>query len=200
MSEKEALEYIEVKLDKSISSQSYYRLKKQVRSDPARQAWLSFYAKAGIVDHYRDRLYEMQMIQKDMLKMWVTENSKADNEQDKYLMQQIARSILENNVILSQLGVSLPIISSMLSLIEDKSLSASAYTTNENFTNLDLIIKEYKLIEYFGKIEDSLLNERGCTDIHLHDSMRLPDQIHLKDKRSGGTAHHGCTFVLQNNE
>jgi hypothetical protein len=67
-------------------------------------------------------------------------------------------------------------------------------------TDLDLISKEYKLIGYFGNIEDFLLTERGCTDIHLHDSVGLPDQIHLKDKRSGGSAHHGCTFVLQNNE
>jgi mevalonate kinase len=125
MSEKEALEYIEVKLGKSISSQSYYRLKKQVRSDPIRHAWLTYYAKTGFVDHYRDRLSEMQMIQKDLLKMWVTEISKADNEQDKYLMLQIARSIRENNVVLSQLGVSLPIISSMKNIM-DKSTQMRA--------------------------------------------------------------------------
>jgi hypothetical protein len=46
-------------------------------------------------------------------------------------------------------------------------------------------------IKYSGKIEDYLQKERGYSDIHFHDSFRLPKRIHLKDKNR---KLKGCNF------
>jgi hypothetical protein len=60
-------------------------------------------------------------------------------------------------------------------------------------------VSEYKrreflknIIEYFnGTIEDFLTKERGCRDIHFHNSMNLP-RIHMK--KYGKDAKTICTF------
>jgi hypothetical protein len=37
-----------------------------------------------------------------------------------------------------------------------------------------------KLIRYFGTIEDFLINERSCKNIHFHKNMPLPERIHTE--------------------
>jgi hypothetical protein len=121
MSENEALKYIQVKLGgTTISARYYYQLKQELHADPDRQAWLSYYAKAGFVDHYRTRLKEMQMIQSDLMRMWVIENNKQDKTtRDKYLITKLSSEIRENNVVLCQLGVSMPFIASMKAMMDN---------------------------------------------------------------------------------
>ena len=98
MNEEEALKYIEIKLGRRISAQTLYHYKREIRSDPERNSWLSFFARAGFVDHYRDRLAEMELVQSDLMRMWVIENAKADKTtKDKFLIQQIAKNIRENS-------------------------------------------------------------------------------------------------------
>ena len=48
-----------------------------------------------------------------------------------------------------------------------------------------------KLITYSGKIETFLQKERGCKNIHFHNSFSLPNRIHLKDWNS---KLRGCSF------
>ncbi len=48
-----------------------------------------------------------------------------------------------------------------------------------------------KLITYSGKIEDFLQKERGCKNIHFHNSFSVPTRIHLKAKSS---KLKGCNF------
>jgi hypothetical protein len=122
MSEKEALEYIQAKLGRTISDNTLYRYKQQIRSDPERNAWLSYYARAGFVDHYRDLLAEMQLVQRDLMKSWMEENARSNKTvKDKYLIQQLARNIRENVTVLSQLGLGAPIIASMKTIIDQAS-------------------------------------------------------------------------------
>jgi hypothetical protein len=47
------------------------------------------------------------------------------------------------------------------------------------------------LLTFSGKIETFLLNERGCDNIHFHDSLGIPTRIHLNVKK---TKLGGCTF------
>ncbi len=47
------------------------------------------------------------------------------------------------------------------------------------------------LITYSGKIEDFLQKERGCKNIHFHNSFIFPNRIHLKDQNS---KLKGCNF------
>jgi hypothetical protein len=48
-----------------------------------------------------------------------------------------------------------------------------------------------KLITYSGKIEDFLQKERGCKNIHFHNSFSVPTRIHLKEQNS---KLKGCNF------
>jgi hypothetical protein len=119
MSEAEALKYIEVKTGRLISRFSFQKLKKQLHEDPDRNAWLSYYAKSGFVDFYRNRLREMELIQTDLMRMWVIENNKHDKTmRDKQLILQLDREIRGNEVVLCQLGVSMPFIANMKAAID----------------------------------------------------------------------------------
>lgn len=45
-------------------------------------------------------------------------------------------------------------------------------------------IKPDSMVKYSGSIEDFLLKERGCKNIHFHETTGLPDRLHMKS----------CTF------
>ena len=47
------------------------------------------------------------------------------------------------------------------------------------------------LLTYPGKIETFLSKERGCNNIHFHNSLSIPTRIHLNAKE---TKLGGCTF------
>lgn len=46
-----------------------------------------------------------------------------------------------------------------------------------------------KLIRYSGTIEDFLINERSCKNIHFHKNMALPERIHTET----------CSFSMKRN-
>ena len=48
-----------------------------------------------------------------------------------------------------------------------------------------------KLTTYSGKIEDFLAKERGCDNIHFHNSFSIPTRIHMSNKKS---KLRGCEF------
>jgi hypothetical protein len=47
------------------------------------------------------------------------------------------------------------------------------------------------LLTYSGKIEAFLSKERGCNNIHFHNSLGIPTRIHLNHQK---TKLGGCTF------
>jgi hypothetical protein len=84
-------------------------------------------------------------------------------------------------------------------------LSLEYITLNNELWEIDynkghaIEVSEYKkreflknVIEYSeGTIEDFLIKERGCRDIHFHNTMNLP-RIHMK--RYGKDVKTICTF------
>jgi hypothetical protein len=60
--------------------------------------------------------------------------------------------------------------------------------------NVSDVVKQdsvYKLTTYSGNIEDFLSRERGCTNIHFHNSFSVPTRIHMDNQRS---KLRGCEF------
>jgi hypothetical protein len=47
------------------------------------------------------------------------------------------------------------------------------------FVNLDSV-KRNNIVKYSGTIEDFLLKERDCTNIHLHETTGLPPRLHME--------------------
>jgi hypothetical protein len=155
MSEKEALKYIEAKLGKPISGQTLYRYKQAIRSDPDRNGWLSYYARAGFIDHYRDLLAQMQLVQRDLMRSWIEENAKPDKTmKDKLLIQQLAKNLRENITVLSQLGLGAPIIASMKAIV-DKTDTTNTNTSTSTITQLPIQLKEGIDYEYTDRYQTS---------------------------------------------
>jgi hypothetical protein len=53
--------------------------------------------------------------------------------------------------------------------------------------NVSDVVKQdsvHELTTYSGKIEDFLTKERGCTNIHFHNSFSVPMRIHMDNHRS----------------
>jgi hypothetical protein len=50
-----------------------------------------------------------------------------------------------------------------------------------------------KLTTYSGKIEDFLTKERGCNNIHFHNSFSIPMRIHMNSQKSKSKLR-GCKF------
>lgn len=46
-----------------------------------------------------------------------------------------------------------------------------------------------KLLTYSGTIEDFLINERSCKNVHFHKNMALPERIHTET----------CSFDMKKN-
>jgi hypothetical protein len=60
--------------------------------------------------------------------------------------------------------------------------------------NVSDVIKQdtvKKLTTYSGKIEEFLAKERGCDNIHFHNSFSIPTRIHMNNKKS---KLRGCEF------
>ena len=60
--------------------------------------------------------------------------------------------------------------------------------------NVSDVIKQEtvnKLTTYSGKIEEFLTKERGCDNIHFHNSFSIPARIHMSSKKS---KLRGCEF------
>ena len=68
----------------------------------------------------------MELIQSDLMRMWITENARADKTRnDKLLLQQIAKNIRENCTVLSELGLGMPILASMKATIDKASITGT---------------------------------------------------------------------------
>jgi len=48
-----------------------------------------------------------------------------------------------------------------------------------DYVQLDLL-KHDSIVRYFGKIEDFLSGQRGCKNIHFHETMDVQPRIHMK--------------------
>lgn len=118
LSDKEGMHYIEDKTGRSISLTSYHRFKKIALNDNTASAWIDHFAKIGIIDHYRKRITEMEILQKTSYRLLYSEKNKIPEEQDKKYIISLLSEIRQNNIHLSQMAMGMPIIAKIKEVIE----------------------------------------------------------------------------------
>src|SRR5918993_2194337 len=118
LSDKEGIEYVKKKTGRSISLTSYQRYKKIALNDNAANAWIDHFARIGFIDHYRKRINEMETLQKIIYRQLNLELSKNPEEQNKKYIIALSTEIRQNNIILCELGMGMPIIAKVKEKIE----------------------------------------------------------------------------------
>jgi hypothetical protein len=101
---------LSTKIGKKISETLFYRLKKVAKARRGEsEEWLDYYARYQFVEFYRKRIEEVELIQKNLLKIFLIESEKQEEKQNKFLMNQMAKTIAGNSKVLAEFGMVSPI-------------------------------------------------------------------------------------------
>lgn len=121
LSEKESMEYIRRKTDGqfSISSRHYYRIKKYIRSEPACQRWMNHEARIGFVIEHKKRIDEMELVQRELMKLLLKETAREEIKQDKNLILKISSQIESANKRLSELSLGTPVVAEIKNRVKE---------------------------------------------------------------------------------
>jgi hypothetical protein len=144
LSKQETIDYVKSRLGLiDFSEGSYKKFKSEVLNDDSNVQWISYYAHKGFVEFYRERIAEMEMIQKEMFRQWHNELNKSDSEKDKNLILKLVAELRANNQQLTSLGMVTPIIATIKNLIDDKDKivvdTSKLIHPNHHIKNLDSI-------------------------------------------------------------
>jgi len=123
LSKYETIEYVKSRLNLDFSEGSYKKFRSELLNgdnDESNVQWISYYARKGFVEFYRNRIAEMEMIQKETMKQWIIEMNKPDSQKDKNLIVKLIAELRANNQQLTQLGMVTPIIATIKNIIDDK--------------------------------------------------------------------------------
>jgi hypothetical protein len=114
--------------------------------------WLQDFAMGKMADFYRNRIEEMEYIQKQLLLIFEEEANKPDKK-NKYLMDKLAKTIGENSKILADFGMAPPIITQIKQL-----LPVDINDLNSRLEKQKLEVKKY--------INDNLVDDNISNDLH----------------------------------
>jgi hypothetical protein len=130
----EIIQMLSVKLGKKISETLFYRLKKESMTKRGESGeWLDYYTRFHFVEYYRKRIEEVELIQRKLLKMFLIESGKPDEKQNKFLINQLAKTIADNSKVLAEFGMAPPILAKL------KSIMLSNISNNYNGNNLNYV-------------------------------------------------------------
>ena len=118
LNEKESLEYIKQRLGRPISGRTYRRYKQAINYDEITQTWINQYAKVGFLTTYKEIFDVIEIIQKDTLRDYLTENSKPYEEKNHSRIQMYRNSLRENSKLLTELSDASPIIAQIKARID----------------------------------------------------------------------------------
>ena len=81
----EIIQMLSEKIGKKISETLFYQLKKEaIKKRGESEAWLDYYARYQFIEYYRNRMEELEFVQKKLLKALIEETEKEENQQINY--------------------------------------------------------------------------------------------------------------------
>lgn len=131
------------KLGKNIGNTTFYRLKKEANERKiSSEQWFDSFVKFGLLDFYKERLEEMTLVQNILMKQYLKEaqkkeDEKKDGNQNKLLMNQLAKTISDNSKIMSEIAVGPATIAKLFSMIPKQLLEGDLATVENHFKNMD---------------------------------------------------------------
>ena len=113
----ENIQMLSQKIGRKISETLFYLLKKEdMKKRGDADQWLDTYAKYQYIEFFRKRIEDLEFVQKTLMQALVEEK---DQMKNKYLMNQLSKTIAENTKVLGSFGLAPPILSKMQSAITD---------------------------------------------------------------------------------
>jgi exonuclease VII large subunit len=123
----EIIQMLSDKIGKKISETLFYHLKKEaIKRRGDSEQWLDYYARYQFVEFYRTRIEELELVQRQLLKALMEETEKKE-QQDKSLINHLAKTIADNSKVLSEFGMAPPFVSKIKNMI-----SMNYSNNNEN--------------------------------------------------------------------
>jgi len=111
---------LSVKIGKKISETIFYRLKKEDKAKRIdSKVWLDIYAKYQFVEFYRQRIEELEYVQRNLIKILAQETEKPEDQKDKSIINHLAKTIADNSKVLFDFGVAPPVLSYIKSVISE---------------------------------------------------------------------------------
>jgi hypothetical protein len=131
----EIIQMLSKKIGKKISETLFYRLKKEAKKKRGdSEQWLDNYAKYQYIEYYRDRMEELELVQKKLLKLLIEETEKEENK-DKSIINHLAKTISDNSKVLFDFGVAPPVISYIKSVISKNYFNSQGNNTDNEEIN-----------------------------------------------------------------
>lgn len=113
----EMIELLERRTKRRISLRTLTYLIKTVKErHGSAMEWLDDFAIAKMADFYRNRINEVEYVQKQLLLLFDEEANKTEHK-NKYLMDKLAKTIGENSKILAEFGTAPPIMAKIQRLL-----------------------------------------------------------------------------------
>ena len=137
LNEKESLEYIKQRLGRPISGRTYRRYKTNLNNDEMTQTWIDQYAKVGFLTTYKNIFDVIEIIQKDTLRDYFTENSKPYEEKNHVRIQTYRNNLRENSKLLTELSEASPIIAQIKARIDRAEIRANELDAISPIVNKD---------------------------------------------------------------
>ena len=138
-SEKEALEYIRVRLGREISADSYYRRKRQIDTGQYAQQWLSYFTKVGFVIKHQAIINTIEMVQKDTIRNYLIENNKPTEKRSRNEVNRLRYEIRENSKLLQELSLGTPIVAQIKAKIDRLESTGSTNSSNQELEHAQSI-------------------------------------------------------------
>lgn len=152
LKEREILELLEKHIGRSISARTLYKIKLNIREKQGTaDQWLDKYARLHVADFYRQRITELEYLQSNLFLILDEEKAKGDKK-NVYRYNTIAKTIIENSKVLSDLGMAPPIIAKIKELLpvdinELNSRKKESQNTLVSSLNGDMDIKDEDIID-----------------------------------------------------
>jgi len=116
----EIIQMLSVKIGKKISETIFYRLKKEAKAKRIdSKVWLDIYTKYQFVEFYRQRIEELEYVQRNLIKILAQETEKPEDQKDKSIINHLAKTIADNSKVLFDFGVAPPVLSYIKSVISE---------------------------------------------------------------------------------
>lgn len=183
----EMYEALQKRFKRTISYNSIQNYRQEVKKrQQTSDQWLDTYARTEIADFYRQRIEELEYIQKNLFQILDAEKAKGYDKMNAYKYNQIARTVIENSKTLAEFGLAPPIIAKIKNLLPI------------DINELNKRVDERK--ELFEKVvsdeEDNIKNDDNIIDV---DTLSENEQSELDNIRREAQKSETAFFLTRDN-
>lgn len=186
----EMYEALQKRFKRTISYNSIQNYRQEVKKrQQTSDQWLDTYARTEIADFYRQRIEELEYIQKNLFQILDAEKAKGYDKMNAYKYNQIARTVIENSKTLAEFGLAPPIIAKIKNLlpIDINELNKRVDERKELF---DKVVRDEE--------EDNIKNDDNVIEIETELSQN--EQSELDNIRREAQKSETAFFLKRDND